>query len=95
MKLIPLENHVIVEPLEAEQTTASGIILSQKDNEKPTTGKVVAVGPGLLNDDGTRAPMDVAVSDIIHFTAYAPDEITVDDETYLVIKSTSILAKQA
>lgn len=93
-KLIPLEDHIIVEAIAEEQTTKSGIILPDS-KEKPNKGKVIAVGPGkILDDDGDRAPMDVAVGDIVYFTKYAPDELEIDGNKYLVIKQSSILAKQ-
>lgn len=94
-QLIPLDDHVIVKPLEEEQTTASGIIVSSEKKEKPTKGTVIAVGPGKHDEDGKRIPMDVAVDDVVYFTAYAPDEVELEGETYLVIKSSSLLAKVA
>ncbi len=94
-KLIPLEDHVIVEAIEQEQITKSGIILPTDNKEKPSQGKVIAVWPGKILDDGSRAPIDVAVGDTVYFTKYAPDELDVDGEKYLVIKQSSILAKQA
>ncbi len=92
-QLIPLDDHVIVRPLEDEQTTASGIILSSEKEAKPTQGTVVAVGPGKHDEDGKRIPLDVAVDDVVYFTAYAPDEVELAGEKYLVIKSSSLLAK--
>ena len=100
-KLIPLENHVIVEAKEEEEAKSkSGIILPENTNkEKPSQGVVIAVGAGSILDNGQRGPMDVAVGDVVYFTKYAPDEIKVgegdDEKTYLVIKQSSILAKQA
>lgn len=94
-QLIPLDDHVIVKPLEDEQTTASGIIVSSEKKEKPTKGTIIAVGPGKHDEDGERIPMDVAVDDVVYFTAYAPDEVELEGETYLVIKSSSLLAKVA
>jgi chaperonin GroES len=94
-QLIPLDDHVIIKPLEDEQTTASGIIVSSEKKEKPTKGTVIAVGPGENDEDGERIPMDVAVDDVVYFTAYAPDEVELDGETFLVIKSSSLLAKIA
>lgn len=95
MKLIPLENHVIVETQEQETTTASWLIMQTSTKEKPNKGIVIAVWPWAINDDGTRAPMDVAVDDTVYFTKYAPDEIEVAGKEYLIIKVTSILAKEA
>ena len=93
-KLIPLEDHIIVEAVEQETTTKSGIILPSDNKEKPYMGKVIAVGPGKILDNGNRAPVDVAVGDTVYFTKYAPDELEVDGNTYLVIKQSSLLAKQ-
>lgn len=94
-KLIPLDDHVIVRPLDDETTTASGIILSSEKKEKPTKWTIIAVGPGKHDDEGERIPMSVEEGDVVYFTAYAPDEVELDGETYLVIKSTSLLAKVA
>lgn len=90
-KLVPLEDHVLVKPLEEEKTSASGLILPDS-KEKPSKGEVIAVGKGKILDNGQRAPMDVKVGDIVHFTKYSPDELEVGDEKYLVIKQSSILA---
>ena len=93
-KLIPLHDHVLVEPVEEDNTTKSGIILPTNKDEKPSKGKVIAVWPGKIIDDDDRGPMDVKEGDIVYFTKYAPDEIEVDDVTYLIIKQDSILAKE-
>jgi len=92
-KLIPLEDHIIVEAIAEEQVTKSGIILPDS-KEKPSKGKVIAVGAGKILDNGSRAAVDVAVGDIVYFTKYAPDELEVDGTSYLVIKQSSVLAKQ-
>lgn len=93
VQLIPLEDHIIVEAVEEESVTKSGIILPNS-KEKPSKGKVVAVGDGKILDNWGRSPIDVKVGDIIYFTKYAPEEIDVDGNTYLVIKQSAILAKQ-
>ena len=93
VQLIPLEDHIIVEAVEEESVTKSGIILPNS-KEKPSKGKVVAVGDGKILDNWGRSPIDVKVGDIIYFTKYAPEEIDVDGTTYLVIKQSAILAKQ-
>lgn len=96
--LIPLEDHVLVEPIEAEKTTKSGIILPNNKDEKPGCGIVVAVGPGKILDDGKRWPMDVCVGDKVFFTKYAPDEIETEiqgeKKKILCIKQSSVLAKE-
>ena len=94
VQLIPLEDHILVEAIEEENKTKSGILLPES-KEKPSKGKVVAVGNGKILDNGTRAPIDVKVGDIVYFTKYAPDELDVDGVKYLVIKQTSLLAKQS
>lgn len=94
-KLIPLHDHVLVEPIQEDDTTKSGIILPTSKDDKPSKGTVIAVGPWrILEDDGDRAPMDVSEGDIVYFTKYSPDEIEVDGHKYLIIKQSSILAKQ-
>lgn len=92
-QLIPLEDHILVEAIEEENKTKSGIILPDS-KEKPSKGKVIAVGNGKILDNWTRAPIDVKVGDILYFTKYSPDELEVDGVKYLVIKQSSILAKQ-
>ena len=94
VQLIPLEDHILVEAIEEENKTKSGILLPES-KEKPSKGKVVAVGNGKILDNGTRAPIDVKVGDIVYFTKYSPDELDVDGIKYLVIKQTSLLAKQS
>lgn len=98
-KLIPIEDHIIIEPIEVEQTTKSGIVLTDTNKEKPSKGKVIAVGAGRILDNGNRAPMDIKEGDIVHFTKYAPDELTLwshgDKITYLVVKHNAILAIEA
>ena len=93
-KLVPIEDHIIVKPLEAEESKA-GILIAW-DKEKPTKWEVVAVGKGKILDNGQRAPMDVKVGDIVYFTKYSPDELEVwenwEKVKYLVIRHSSILA---
>ena len=89
----PLEDHILVKPQEQENTTKSGIILPDNNQEKPSVGQVIAVGDGKILDNGQRGPVDVSVWDTVYFTKYAPDEIDVDGETLLVVKQSSILAK--
>ena len=97
-KLLPLEDYVLVEAIEEENKTKSGIILPES-KEKPSKWKVVAVGTGKILDNGERSPMDVKEGDIVYFTKYSPDELEVEEngekKKYLVIKHSSLLAKQA
>ena len=91
--LKPLNDNVIVKPSNAEEKTASGIIIPDTVNkEKPEQGEIIAVGPGKLNDSGVRMPLNVKVGDKVFFTKYAPNEFKVKDETFLVMKEDDILA---
>ena len=97
-KLIPLEDHIVVKPLNQETTTKSGIILPES-KEKPSKWEVVAVGNGKILENGTRAPIDVKVGDIVYFAKYSIDELEVEEddwkkETYLVMKQSYIMAKE-
>lgn len=93
MNLKPLSNHVFIEVTDAEKTTKSGIVIPDTaDKEKPMQGKVVAVGPGKLNDRGERMPMSVKVGDAVLFKKYGPDEIEIDGKKYLVGDEDDILA---
>lgn len=92
-KLIPLEDHILVEAIEEENKTKSGILLPD-NKEKPSKGKVIAVGNGKILDNGNRAPIDVKEGDIVYFTKYSPDELDVDGTKYLIIKQSSLLAKK-
>lgn len=88
----PLYDKVVVKPLSQEEVTASGIVLPDTvDKEKPMQGEVIAVGPGKRLDNGQTAPMTVKKGDTVLFTKYAPDEVEIDDEEYLVIEEDKIL----
>ena len=92
-KLIPLEDGVLVEAIQEETTTKSGIILPDS-NKKPNKGIVVSVGKGKILDNGERAPIDVKTWDVVYFTSYSPDEIELEWKKYLIIKQNSLLAKE-
>jgi len=93
MNFKPLSNHVFLEPKEEEKTTPSGIVLPDTaDKEKPQKGKVLAVGPGKLNNNGGLIPMSVKVGDTVLFKKYGPDEIEIDKKKYLVGDEDDILA---
>lgn len=93
MKIEPLYDKVVIKPLSQEEVTKSGIVLPETvDKEKPMQGEVVAVGPGKQLDNGQRAAMSVKAGDKVLFTKYAPDEVEIDDEEYLVIEEEKILA---
>lgn len=92
VRIEPLHDKVVIKPLSEEKVTASGIVIPDTVNrEKPMQGEVVAVGPGKLDEAGQRLPMSVKVGDVVLFTKYAPDEVEIDDEEYLVIEEEKIL----
>ncbi|MAU10499.1 MAG: co-chaperone GroES [Anaerolineaceae bacterium] len=87
----PLGDRVVVEPIEQETTTASGLVLPESAKEKPQTGKVVAVGLGKKDDDGDRIQMDVEEGQTILFAKYAGTEIKLGDRKVLIMKESDIL----
>ena len=93
MNLQPLGDRIIVEVLEEEETTVSGIVLPDTAKEKPQRGKVLAVGPGSLNDKGERVAIDLADGDEIVFSKYGGTEISVGAEDYLILRESDVLAK--
>ncbi|GGC85701.1 10 kDa chaperonin [Tersicoccus solisilvae] len=88
----PLEDRIVVQPLEAEQTTASGLVIPDTAKEKPQEGKVVAVGPGRVTDNGTRVPVDVAEGDVVLYSKYGGTEVKAGGEDYLVLSARDVLA---
>ncbi len=92
MNLKPLSDRVVVKVLEAEEKTASGIVLPDKAKEKPQEGEVMAVGTGKVLDNGNRMEMDVKVGDKVIFSRYAGTEVKVKSEEYLILKQDDILA---
>lgn len=93
MNLKPLDDHIVVEPLEAEQVTAGGIVLPETAKEKPQRGKIVAVGPGRILDSGERGEMSVAVGDEVIYGKYAGQDIEVDGCEYKILTESEVLAK--
>ena len=92
-KLVPLRDHIVLEPMKEKDTTESGIVIPQDSNkERPEQGTVVAVGPGKMLPDGTRIEMDVKKGDVVLFSKYGPTEIKIDNKEYLVVKQDDILA---
>lgn len=93
MEFKPLSNHVFLEAAEEEKTTKSGIVLpDSSEREKPMKGKVLAIGPGKMKDNGMIQPMAVKVGDEVLFKKYGPDEIELDGKKYLVGDEDDILA---
>ena len=91
----PLGNRVVVEPLEGdEQVSAGGIYIPDTAKEKPQEGKVVAVGPGRMTDDGNRIPMEIAVGDIVVYSKYGGSEYKEGETEYLVLREDDILFKK-
>ncbi len=93
-KIQPLGDRVVVKALEKEEKTKGGIYLPDTAKEKPQEGKVLAVGPGKMTDEGKRLPMDVAVGDIVIFAKYGGTEIKEDDEELIILRESDILAKK-
>ena len=92
LKLKPLADRLVVEPIEREEVTASGIYVPETAKEKPQEGKVIAVGPGRRDDQGERIPMDVAKGDRVLFAKYGGTEVKLDDKKYLILKESDVLA---
>jgi chaperonin GroES len=93
MNLQPLGDRIIVEVLEEQQTTVSGIVLPDTAKEKPQRGSVIAAGPGNRNDAGERVPLDLAAGDTIIFSKYGGTEIKVEGTEYLILRESDVLAK--
>ncbi len=92
MTLVPLNDKLVVQRLEAEDKSAGGIILPDNAKEKPKQGKVLSMGEGKLLETGSRAAFQVKVGDRVLFTSYAGNEVTVDGKEYLVMTEDDILA---
>jgi chaperonin GroES len=93
IKLRPLDDRVVVQPLDAEEVTAGGIVLPDAAKEKPQRGKVIAVGVGKLLDSGARGELSVAVGDEVIFGKYGGSEVEVNGEEYKILRESDILAK--
>jgi len=91
--LKPLADHVIIEPINEDTVTKSGIVLPDTaEKEKPQKGKIIAVGPGKINEKGERIVPEVKVGDIVLFRKYSPSEIKIDNKDYLVAREDDIMA---
>ena len=88
----PLEDRIVVQTLEAEQTTASGLVIPDTAKEKPQEGEVVAIGPGRVDDTGNRVPIDVAVGDKVIYSKYGGTEVKYAGEEYLILSARYVLA---
>ena len=94
VKLQPMGDRLVVKPIQSEEKTKSGIYLPDTAKEKPQEGKVIAVGPGRMTDEGKRIPPDVKVGDIVIYTKYGGSEIKIDDEELIIMRESDILAKK-
>ena len=92
MSLQPLEDRIVVRPAEAEEKTASGLVIPDTAKEKPQQGEVLAVGPGRRSDTGDLIPTDVAVGDRVVYSKYGGTEITIDGEDLLILQARDVLA---
>ena len=93
MSLKPLEDRIVVKPGDAEETTASGLVIPDTAKEKPQQGEVLAVGEGRWDEDGeNRIPVDVAVGDTVVYSKYGGTEITVDGQDVLILNARDVLA---
>jgi len=88
----PLEDRVVVQANEAETTTASGLVIPDTAKEKPQEGTVIAVGPGRIDDNGNRVPLDVNVGDVVIYSKYGGTEVKYAGEEYLVLSARDLLA---
>ncbi len=92
LNLKPLGSRLVVEPIEQEDVTASGIVLPETAKEKPQKGKVLSTGPGDRDDEGKRIPLDVKTGDTVLFAKYSGTEIKMDQKKLLILKESDVLA---
>ena len=88
----PLEDRIVVKPLDAEQTTASGLVIPDTAKEKPQEGEVLAVGPGRVDDNGNRVPVDVKEGDKVIYSKYGGTEVKYAGEEFLILSARDVLA---
>ena len=88
----PLEDRIVIRQVEAEQTTASGLVIPDTAKEKPQEGEVVAVGPGRVDDNGNRVPVDVKVGDTVIYSRYGGTEVKYDGQAFQILSSRDVLA---
>lgn len=91
MNLKPLDDRIVIKQSEAEEKTAGGIILPDAAKEKPQIGKVVAIGPGKLLDDGNRAKMSVKIKDEVIYAKYIGSDVEIDGEKYVILRESDVL----
>ena len=88
----PLEDRIVVQPLDAEQTTASGLVIPDTAKEKPQEGEVLAIGPGRVDDNGNRVPLDVTVGDKVIYSKYGGTEVKFAGDEFLILSGRDVLA---
>ena len=88
----PLEDRIVLKQVEAEETTASGLVLPGSAQEKPQEGNVVAVGPGRIDDNGNRVPLDVKVGDAVIYSRYGGTEVKYGTDEYIILSARDVLA---
>ncbi len=88
----PLEDRIVIKSLEAEQTTASGLVIPDTAKEKPQEGEVLAVGPGRIDDQGNRVPLDISVGDRVIFSKYGGTEVKHGGQELLILSARDVLA---
>lgn len=88
----PLEDRIVIRQVEAEQTTASGLVIPDTAKEKPQEGEVIAVGPGRVDDSGNRIPVDVKVGDVVIYSRYGGTEVKYEGQEYQILSSRDVLA---
>jgi len=93
VKIQPLEDKILVQANEVETTTASGIVIPDTAKEKPQEGTVLAVGPGRVDDNGNRVPVDVAEGDVVIYSKYGGTEVKYSGQEYLILSARDVLAK--
>ncbi len=92
-KIVPLSDRIVVKNVQAEETLASGLVIPDTAKEKPQQGEVVAVGPGRLDDNGKRVPLEISVGDRIIYAKYSGNDIKLDQVDYLILSEKDVLAK--
>ncbi len=92
-RLVPLHDRIVIRPTVQEEVLASGIVIPDTAKEKPQQGDVIAVGPGRLDEDGKRVPMDVRVGDRVLYAKYTGQEVKIDQEELIVLSEKDVLAK--
>ena len=88
----PLEDRIVIREVEAEQTTASGLVIPDTAKEKPQEGEVIAVGPGRVDDNGNRIPVDVKVGDVVIYSRYGGTEVKYEGQEFQILSSRDVLA---